>query len=107
MRCLGRPFARLRLRPRRRLRPVRVWPGEAALWLDENGVRHPRAARHVLAALAGRVTGRPTHGRYAARTAEGGTILTGPVSALALHDAEATIQFVVRVTPYGYGEEAF
>lgn len=45
--------------------------------------------------------------RDAARTAEGGTILTGPVSALALHDAEATIQFVVRVTPYGYGEEAF
>ncbi|MGT2488281.1 hypothetical protein ACU4GA_24820 [Methylobacterium oryzae CBMB20] len=32
--------------------PLRVWPADEAAWLDENGVRHPRAARRTLAALA-------------------------------------------------------
>jgi len=73
------------------------------LWLAENGVRRPRAARHALAALA-----RPgTRGRYAACAVSGGTVLIGPVSALALRNAEAEVQFVFQVTPYGYGEEAF
>lgn len=83
--------------------PVRLWPGEAALWLHENGVLRPRAARHALAALAIR----GTRGRYAARSEGGGTIVAGPASVLALRDAEAEIQFVFRVTPCGYGEEPF
>lgn len=107
MRLVATLAALLRIRPVRgaagRPLPVRVWPGEAALWLDENGVRRPRAARHVLAALA--IPG--TRGRYAARATGSGTVVIGPVSALALRDAEAEMQFVFRVTPYGYGEEAF
>lgn len=107
MRIPGRLAELLRIRPRcsgtGRPLPLRVWPGEAALWLDENGVRRPRAARHALAALA--IPG--ARGRYAARAAGGGTVVTGPVSALALRDAEAEMQFVFRVTPYGYGDEAF
>ncbi|MCJ2073260.1 hypothetical protein MKK75_31500 [Methylobacterium sp. J-030] len=82
---------------------MRVWPGEAALWLGENGACRPRAVRHMLAALA--ISG--TRGRYAARAAGGSKVVIGPVSALALHDAEAEMQFVFRITPYGYGEEAF
>ncbi|MFC6742462.1 hypothetical protein [Methylobacterium tardum] len=31
--------------------PMRAWPEDEALWLDENGVRRPQAARHVLASL--------------------------------------------------------
>jgi hypothetical protein len=83
--------------------PLRAWPAEAALWLDENGARHPRAARHALAALAAL----GLRGRYAARAEGGAKIVTGPVSALALRDAEAETGFVFRVTPYGYGAEAF
>jgi hypothetical protein len=37
----------------------------------------------------------------------GGAVVIGPVSALALRDAEAAMQFVFRVTPCGYGEEPF
>ena len=83
--------------------PLRAWPEDEALWLDENGVRRPRAARHVLASLAAL----DRRGRYAARAEGGARILTGPVSALALRDADAAIGFVFSVTPYGYGEEAF
>ncbi|SDN69027.1 hypothetical protein SAMN05216360_110150 [Methylobacterium phyllostachyos] len=83
--------------------PVRRWPEEAALWLDENGVRRPRAARHALVALA--ILGR--RGRYAARRAGSGKVVTGPASVLALHDAQAEIAFVFRVTSCGYGEEPF
>ena len=101
------------------------------MWLDENGVRRPRAARHALVALA--VLGR--RGRYAARREAGGKVVTGPVgappdraaigrgssswcdalacaepvstssaSALALRDAEAEIRFVYRVASCGGGE---
>lgn len=96
---------RFRARPEghRPPRPVRAWPEEGALWLDENGVRRPRAARHVLAALAARAP----RGRYMARAEGGALILTGPSSALVLRDAEAAMRFVFSVTPYGYGEEAF
>ncbi len=83
--------------------PVRVWPEEGALWLDENGVRRPRAARHALAALA--VLG--IRGRFAARAEGGGKLVTGPVSALVLRDAEAEIRFVFRITPYGDGADPF
>jgi hypothetical protein len=83
--------------------PMRAWPEDEALWLDENGVRRPRAARHVLASLAAL----DRRGRYAARAEGAARILTGPVSALALRDADAAIGFVLSVTPYGYGEEAF
>ena len=80
--------------------PLRLWPDEAAVWLDENGVRRPRAARHALVALA--ILGR--RGRYAARKEVGGKVVTGPASALALRDAEAEIQFVYRVASCGDGE---
>lgn len=83
--------------------PVRLWPDEAALWLDENGVRRPRAARHALAALA--ILGR--RGRYAARKEAGVKVVTGPASALALRDAEAEIQFVFRVASCGDEKEPF
>jgi hypothetical protein len=83
--------------------PLRLWPEEAALWLGENRARRPRAARQALAALAAR----EARGRYAARAEGGGAVVTGPVSALALRDAEAAIQFVFRLTPDGYGEEPF
>ena len=88
--------------PRRRgaRHPVRLWPADETLWLRENGAWRPRAARHVLCALA--ALGR--RGRYAARPDGGAKIITGPVSALALPDAEAEIRFVFRVTPLGYGE---
>lgn len=103
MRIAARLSARLGLRGTGRPVPVRLWPEEAALWLDENGVRRPRAARHALAALA--ILGR--RGRYAARREGGGQVVIGPASALALRDAEAVIAFVVRVTSCGYGEEPF
>lgn len=83
--------------------PLRVWPADAALWLDENGARRGRAARHALAALA--AIG--PRGAYAARAEGGGRIITGPASALALPDAEAETGFVFHVTPYGHGEEPF
>ncbi|MCJ2139617.1 hypothetical protein [Methylobacterium sp. E-066] len=83
--------------------PVRLWPADETLWLRENGAWCPRAARHVLCALA--ALGR--RGRYAARSEGDGKIVTGPVSTLALPDAEAEIRFVFRVTPLGYGEAAF
>ncbi|MGH1590405.1 hypothetical protein ACRBEV_21295 [Methylobacterium phyllosphaerae] len=83
--------------------PLRVWPDDATVWLAENGVQRPRAARHALAALAAL----GLRGRYAARRAGAGTVVTGPASALALRDAEAEIGFVFRVTPYGYGAEGF
>jgi hypothetical protein len=107
VRHFGRLSALLRIRPGHnrsgRPRPLRVWPGEAVLWLAENGVHRPRAARHALAALA-----RPgARGPYAARAVGGGAVVIGPVSALALRDAEAAMQFVFRVTPCGYGEEPF
>lgn len=96
-----------RLRPRRRAtgapRPLRLWPEDAAVWLEENGARHPRAARDALAALAVL----EARGRYAAHAAGGGKRVTGPASALALGDAEAEIQFVFRVTSYGYGGAEF
>lgn len=69
------------------------------MWLDENRARRPRSARHALSALAAL----STRGRYAARAEEGGRIVTGPASALALRDAGAEIAFVFRVTSYGYG----
>ncbi|MCJ2048595.1 hypothetical protein [Methylobacterium sp. J-070] len=98
--------APLAVRPEPRLGrplPLRTWPTDATLWLDENGARCPRAARHALAALATLEPG----GRYAARAVGAGTIVTGPASALALRDREAEIGFVFHLTPYGYGEEAF
>jgi hypothetical protein len=82
---------------------LRVWPDDAALWLDENGARHRRAARHVLASLAALRSG----GRYGAREAGNGKIVTGPVSALTLRDPQAESGFVFCLTPYGYGEEPF
>jgi hypothetical protein len=83
--------------------PLRVWPEEAALWLDENGARRPRAARHALAALAAL----GLRGGYAARAEGGGKVMVGPASALALRDVEAEIRFVFELTPCGYGEEPF
>ncbi|MGH1573593.1 hypothetical protein ACRAWG_26740 [Methylobacterium sp. P31] len=83
--------------------PLRLWPRDEATWLDENGARHPIAARDVLSALAKH----GSQGPYAARLEGGGTVVAGPVSALALPDARAEIQFVFRVTPIGYGEESF
>lgn len=107
MRICGLLNVARRSRPRRggtgRPVPVRLWPEEATLWLDENGVLQPRAARHALAALA--VLGR--RGRYAARSAGGGKVVAGPASVLALRDAEAEIHLVFRVTPDGYGAEDF
>jgi len=90
-------------RPRGPRHPVRQWPADETLWLRENGAWRPRAARHVLCALA--ALGR--RGRYAARAEHEAKIITGPVSALALPDAEAEIRFVFRLTPLGYGEAAF
>ncbi|MCJ2057251.1 hypothetical protein MKL09_11870 [Methylobacterium sp. J-048] len=89
--------------PRGTGRPVRVWPADESVWLRENGARRPRAARHVLRALASL----GPRGRYEAHTEHGAKILTGPVSTLALPDAEAEIRFVFRITPLGYGETAF
>ncbi|MDP4005410.1 hypothetical protein [Methylobacterium sp. NEAU K] len=85
----------------RRPGPVRLWPADESVWLDENGARRPRAARHVLRALAAL----GPRGRYAARAEGRGKIVTGPVSALALRDAEAESRFVFRLTPLGYGED--
>lgn len=89
--------------PRGAGRPVRVWPADETLWLRENGAWRPRAARHVLHALASL----GSRGRYAAHAERGVKIVTGPVSTLALPDAEAKIRFVFHVTPLGYGEAAF
>ncbi|KAA0123393.1 hypothetical protein CIW48_13190 [Methylobacterium sp. P1-11] len=83
--------------------PLRVWPADEVVWLDENGVRRPRAARRALAALA--TVG--SRGRYAARSEGGGKIVVGPASALVLGDAEAEIGFVLSLTPYGYGAQPF
>lgn len=86
-----------------RPRHVRLWPGDEAVWLRENGAWRPRAARHVLRALAAL----GPKGRYAARPEGHGKVVTGPVSTLALPDAEAEIRFVFRITPLGYGEADF
>ncbi|MGU3466737.1 hypothetical protein ACLBXO_17965 [Methylobacterium sp. C33D] len=83
--------------------PLRVWPADEAAWLEENGVRHPRAVRRTLAALA--VPG--SRGRYGARVEGRGKVVTGPASALVLRDAEAEIGFVLGLTPCGYGAEPF
>ncbi|QGY03470.1 hypothetical protein MMSR116_17385 [Methylobacterium mesophilicum SR1.6/6] len=83
--------------------PVRIWPDDAALWLDENGVRHRRAARHVLASLAALRHG----GRYGARVAGTGKVVTGPVSVLTLRDPQDECGFVFCLTPCGHGEEHF
>ncbi|SEI01127.1 hypothetical protein SAMN02799636_04911 [Methylobacterium sp. 275MFSha3.1] len=83
--------------------PQRVWPGEEAAWRDENGVRHPRAVRRALAALAAL----EPRGRYGARIEGRGKVVTGPASALVLRDAEAEIGFVLGLTPDGYGAEPF
>jgi hypothetical protein len=87
----------------RRPLPLRAWPADAALWLDENGARRPRAARHILAALAAR----GARGAFAARAAGGGQVVAGPVSVLTLPDARAETDFVFHLTPYGHGEEPF
>lgn len=110
-RGLGRPAVRIRaLRAARPdpgcaapQLPLRFWPEDATVWLAENGVRRPRAARHALAALAAL----GLRGRYEARRVGAGKIVTGPASALALRDSEAEIGFVFQVTPYGYGAEKF
>ncbi|MHB2207879.1 hypothetical protein [Methylobacterium sp. CM6257] len=95
------------IRPRKReadrFVPLRQWPQDEAAWLDENGARHPTAARDVLSALGGR----GPRGPYAARPEGDGVVVAGPVSALALSDAQAEIRFVFRVTLFSHGEEAF
>ncbi|MGT2481667.1 SGNH/GDSL hydrolase family protein [Methylobacterium oryzae CBMB20] len=91
-------------RARRRAAPApAVWPADEAAWLDENGVRHPRAARRT--SRRWRRSG-PAAGTRA-RIEGGGKVVTGPASALILRDAEAEIGFVLGLTPDGYGAEPF
>ena len=101
MAAAGRPH------PRRggagRPLPVRAWPDDAALWLDENGTRRPQRARQALAALAAL----GLRGRFGARTEGAGRIVTGPASVLALRDGPAEIGFVFSLTLYGYGQAPF
>ncbi len=81
---------------------MRQWPEDETVWLNENDARRPSAARQILSAVASL----RSRGRYVVRLEGRGKIVIGPVSALTLCDAEAEIQFVFCVTPFGYGEDS-